>query len=164
MTIDDCLREMREEKKLSQGRHREACGVASLLYLSRGKWAYCTGYRKHWKNWPARLNAHTINSSTRAKSRPNCRTSQSGSRPMTLLGAAPARKRVISASFAAYWANLKKVTSDALLASFVRHRVAVATSVYADAPELQDVITQTPGSHKRTLTNIERLLSEGVPV
>jgi sulfatase maturation enzyme AslB (radical SAM superfamily) len=54
--------------------------------------------------------------------------------------------------------------SDALLASFVHHHVAIATSVYADTPELHDVITQTPGSHKRTLAHIERLLGKGVPV
>jgi sulfatase maturation enzyme AslB (radical SAM superfamily) len=54
--------------------------------------------------------------------------------------------------------------SEALLATFVRHRVAVATSVYADVPEIHDVITQMPGSHKRTLTNVSRLLSGGVPV
>src|SRR5271165_5740644 len=48
--------------------------------------------------------------------------------------------------------------SHALLATFVRHRVAVATSVYADTSHVHDLITQTRGSYKRTLSNIERVL------
>jgi sulfatase maturation enzyme AslB (radical SAM superfamily) len=49
--------------------------------------------------------------------------------------------------------------SAALLDAFVRHRVAVATSVYAASPEIHDAITQAPGSHKRTLSNIRRVVS-----
>ncbi len=32
---------------------------------------------KHWKRWPALSNAHSINSSTTAKSRPYCQTKSS---------------------------------------------------------------------------------------
>ena len=54
--------------------------------------------------------------------------------------------------------------SDSLVTVFRLHRVSVATSVYANTPELHDLITQTSGSHKRTIFNIERLLKSGVPV
>lgn len=54
--------------------------------------------------------------------------------------------------------------SDSLLATFSRHRVSVATSVYAHTPELHDLITQGPGSHARTISAIGRLLSLGIPV
>jgi len=54
--------------------------------------------------------------------------------------------------------------SDSLLDIFGRHRVSIATSVYAGTPELHDLITQTPGSHKKTIFNIARLLSASLPV
>jgi MoaA/NifB/PqqE/SkfB family radical SAM enzyme len=52
--------------------------------------------------------------------------------------------------------------SFALLETFVRHRVAVATSVYACDPALHDLVTQTPGSHARTIQNIKRVLDSGL--
>lgn len=54
------------------------------------------------------------------------------------------------------------VLSETLLDTFVRYQVAVATSVYASGAATHDVITLTPGSHKRTLANIRRLLSHEV--
>jgi organic radical activating enzyme len=51
---------------------------------------------------------------------------------------------------------------DGLLDTFVQCRVAVATSVYASTPELHDVITQALGSHRRTISNIKRVLIRGL--
>jgi sulfatase maturation enzyme AslB (radical SAM superfamily) len=53
---------------------------------------------------------------------------------------------------------------DELLRTFVQYRVAIATSMYADTSDVHDLITQTPGSHKRTIANIERLLESGLQV
>jgi sulfatase maturation enzyme AslB (radical SAM superfamily) len=54
--------------------------------------------------------------------------------------------------------------SDSLLDTFIRHRVAVATSVYASEPGLHDLITQAPGSHQKTIANIQRILNAGLPL
>src|SRR5882724_11582905 len=88
MIIGDRLREMREEKKLSQGDIEKRTGLL------------------------ARSNAHSINTFMKVKSLQNCRTYSSGSRPMTSLGAALARTLAISANFAACWARRTKAIAS----------------------------------------------------
>jgi len=61
------------------------------------------------------------------------------------------------------YTNLVKL-SPSLLDTFIRHRVAIATSVYADAPDVHDAITMTRGSHKKTLANIARVKAAGLQI
>jgi MoaA/NifB/PqqE/SkfB family radical SAM enzyme len=63
--------------------------------------------------------------------------------------------------FIEVFSNLVSLSAP-LLNVFVEHRVAVATSVYASAPSLHDLITQTPGSHEKTIRNIKRVLDSGL--
>jgi len=61
------------------------------------------------------------------------------------------------------YSNLIRL-DESLLVAFARHNVAVATSVYADDPLIHDAITQSPGSHSRTISNIKRVLAKGLPL
>lgn len=63
--------------------------------------------------------------------------------------------------FIEVFTNLVSVNDD-LLDTFVQCRVAVATSVYASTPALHDVVTQTLGSHRRTISNLRRVLTRGL--
>jgi len=65
--------------------------------------------------------------------------------------------------FIEVFSNLTSL-SNQLLGVFLRYRVAVATSVYASASELHDKITLSVGSHRRTISNIQRLLAGGLQV
>jgi MoaA/NifB/PqqE/SkfB family radical SAM enzyme len=65
--------------------------------------------------------------------------------------------------FIEVFSNLTNL-SDALLSVFLRYRVAIATSVYASMPELHDKITLSAGSHRRTISNIQRLVAGGLQV
>ena len=69
--------------------------------------------------------------------------------------------RTCGYEFIEVFSNLVNLSAS-LLDVFVEHRVAVATSVYASAPELHDLITQTAGSHERTIRNIRRVLDCGL--
>jgi MoaA/NifB/PqqE/SkfB family radical SAM enzyme len=51
---------------------------------------------------------------------------------------------------------------EKLLEALVRHRVAVATSFYSADPAEHDRITTVPGSHRRTVANIQRVLRAGL--
>ena len=88
--IGDCLREMREEKKLSQGDIEKRTGLLRC-YISRVENGHTVPAIELWKSLLAGSNAHSINSFTKVKSLQNCRTYSSASRPMTSLGAALAR-------------------------------------------------------------------------
>jgi len=59
--------------------------------------------------------------------------------------------------------NLTRL-SDQLITLFKEHRVQVATSVYANAAGIHDRITTVPGSFARTMANLKKLVSLGVPV
>lgn len=49
-----------------------------------------------------------------------------------------------------------------LLDDFVRHRVSVAVSVYADDPEVHDAVTARAGSHRRTVANLRAMVHAGL--
>jgi MoaA/NifB/PqqE/SkfB family radical SAM enzyme len=54
--------------------------------------------------------------------------------------------------------------STALLETFVRSGVHVATSFYSDDPNIHDSITRRRGSFVRTVVNIRRLIAAGIHV
>lgn len=54
--------------------------------------------------------------------------------------------------------------SVSLLEVFRQHRVSVATSFYACDADVHDAITQSRGSHQRTVNNLKRMLECGLPV
>jgi transcriptional regulator with XRE-family HTH domain len=74
MIIGDRLREMREEKKLSQGDIEKRTGLPRC-YISRVENGHTVPAIETLQNSLARPNAPSINSSTRAKSHPRYRTS-----------------------------------------------------------------------------------------
>jgi len=74
MIIGDRLREMREEKKLSQGDIEKRTGLLRC-YISRVENGHTVPAIETLEKMVAHSNARSINSSTRAKSRPNCQTS-----------------------------------------------------------------------------------------
>jgi MoaA/NifB/PqqE/SkfB family radical SAM enzyme len=51
-----------------------------------------------------------------------------------------------------------------LLDCFRCHDVSVAVSVYADDPAIHDAVTTHPGSHRRTIANLKRLVQAGLAV
>jgi len=59
--------------------------------------------------------------------------------------------------------NLVSV-SDALLKTFAKHRVSVATSFYSSKSFTHDLITRSVGSFARTTRNIERVLGAKIPL
>ena len=54
--------------------------------------------------------------------------------------------------------------SDELLACFVRNRVAVATSFYADDPAVHDAITKKRGSQVATVRTVKRMVDAGLTI
>ncbi len=65
--------------------------------------------------------------------------------------------------FIEVFTNLTRL-SEELVECFKRHRVHIATSVYASAPASHDLITQVPGSFDKTKHSIQRLIKAGIPV
>lgn len=61
------------------------------------------------------------------------------------------------------YTNALRLTDD-LLSVFVRHRVNIAASVYADEPGIHDAVTGRKGSHGRTIANLRRILAQGLDV
>ena len=53
--------------------------------------------------------------------------------------------------------------TETLLDQLAPHRPAFAFSVYSTAPEAHDAMTRTPGSHRRTLAAIDRVVARGLP-
>lgn len=54
--------------------------------------------------------------------------------------------------------------SDSLIDLFKSYGVSVATSYYSNDPLRHEQVTRSPRSHSRTLTNISRLVAEGIPL
>ncbi len=54
--------------------------------------------------------------------------------------------------------------SDELVAAIVDCGVHLATSVYADVPEVHDRVTTSPGSFEKTVRNVKRALALDIPV
>lgn len=54
--------------------------------------------------------------------------------------------------------------TDERLAFLKAHGVQVAVSVYGKTPEVHDAVTQTPGSFKRTLGNLKKILAAQIPL
>jgi len=67
--IGDRLREMREEKKLSQGTLKSGPACCDVTFLG-SKMDTRSRPSKHWKNWPVRWRFHFISSSTKVRSLP----------------------------------------------------------------------------------------------
>jgi organic radical activating enzyme len=51
-----------------------------------------------------------------------------------------------------------------LLECFVKHKVSVAVSIYADDAAVHDAVTQRRGSHRRTIANVKKLIDAGLDV
>jgi MoaA/NifB/PqqE/SkfB family radical SAM enzyme len=64
-------------------------------------------------------------------------------------------------SFIEVYTNATRI-SDALLAQFLKHKVAVAVSMYADDPAIHDTVTRRRGSHATTVSTLKRLVSAGL--
>ena len=64
--------------------------------------------------------------------------------------------------FIEVFSNLTKLDEETLEIS-VENGVHFATSVYSDDPAAHDRITTVPGSHRRTIGNLRRLVDRGVP-
>jgi MoaA/NifB/PqqE/SkfB family radical SAM enzyme len=64
--------------------------------------------------------------------------------------------------FIEVFSNLTKLDEETLEIS-VENGVHFATSVYSDDPVAHDRITTVPGSHRRTIGNLRRLVDRGVP-
>jgi MoaA/NifB/PqqE/SkfB family radical SAM enzyme len=56
------------------------------------------------------------------------------------------------------------VLSDRLFNTFVEHNVNIATSFYTDDPDIHDSITKRPGSFRRTVAQIKRVVDAGLNV
>ena len=54
--------------------------------------------------------------------------------------------------------------NDALLDALAPAAPALAFSIYSAVPDEHDRVTQTPGSHRRTLAAIDRAIERGLPV
>ncbi len=52
--------------------------------------------------------------------------------------------------------------TEKLLSVFVANKVRMAISFYGEKPETHDLITLSPGSHKKTLDGIKRVLDAGI--
>lgn len=66
-------------------------------------------------------------------------------------------------SFIEVYTNATRI-SDSLLSQFVRHKVAVAVSIYADDPMVHDAVTRHHGSHTATVGTLGRLVAAGLQV
>jgi transcriptional regulator with XRE-family HTH domain len=73
MIIGDRLREMREEKKLSQGDIEKRTGLLRC-YISRVENGHTVPAIDTLEKWARALEAHSIISSTKAKSHQRCQT------------------------------------------------------------------------------------------
>ena len=56
------------------------------------------------------------------------------------------------------------VLPDTLLSCFVDNWVSMAVSVYADDPDIHDAVTRRTGSHRRTISNLQRMVAAGLDV
>ena len=56
------------------------------------------------------------------------------------------------------------VLPDTLLSCFVDNWVSMAVSVYADDPDVHDAVTGRIGSHRRTISNLQRMVAAGLDV
>ena len=63
--------------------------------------------------------------------------------------------------FVEVYSNLASV-SDRLLDQWTAQKVRLATSFYSTKAEVHDSITQSPGSFRRTVRNMERVLERGL--
>src|SRR6185369_1751919 len=61
------------------------------------------------------------------------------------------------------YTNLVAV-SEGLLKCFAQHKVALATSIYSNRPEIHDFVTAHVGSWARTVANLDRVVSLGIPI
>lgn len=66
-------------------------------------------------------------------------------------------------SFIEIFTNATHV-DDNLVRALIEHRANVATSFYSKDPVIHDAITRRQGSFVRTVKNIRRLISDGIPV
>ena len=66
-------------------------------------------------------------------------------------------------SFIEVYTNATRI-SDALLAQFAKHKVAVAASVYADDADVHDAVTRHRGSHAATVAALKRVVQAGLQV
>ncbi len=81
----------------------------------------------------------------------------------------PALPRLIARSRELGYEHVEVYTNathlpPALLDCFVTHEVSVAVSVYGDEAALHDAVTTRPGSHRRTVANLKRLVRAGLAV
>ncbi|MCX7780458.1 MAG: radical SAM protein [Negativicutes bacterium] len=53
---------------------------------------------------------------------------------------------------------------DACIDFFQQHGVHIATTIYADNPEVHDKVTQNPGSFTKTYSAIQKILAAGIPL
>jgi MoaA/NifB/PqqE/SkfB family radical SAM enzyme len=56
------------------------------------------------------------------------------------------------------------VLPDTLLSCFVDNWVNMAVLVYADDPDVHDAVTRRIGSHRRTISNLQRMVAAGLDV
>jgi MoaA/NifB/PqqE/SkfB family radical SAM enzyme len=61
------------------------------------------------------------------------------------------------------YTNLVHLPND-LLRCFAENNICIATSVYSNSGSTHDLITKTPGSFKRTIANLKKILSLGLRV
>ncbi|MES2368856.1 MAG: radical SAM/SPASM domain-containing protein [Pseudomonadota bacterium] len=61
------------------------------------------------------------------------------------------------------YTNLVHLPDDLLLC-FVEHEICVATSVYSDKADSHDAVTRTHGSFRKTIANLRKVVSAGLPV
>lgn len=66
-------------------------------------------------------------------------------------------------SFIEVFTNATGIT-DKLIEAFVKYKTHIAFSFYSDEPVTHDIITKRRGSFERTIKNIKRLKSAGVPL
>src|SRR5258708_25177553 len=65
--------------------------------------------------------------------------------------------------FVEVYTNAVRISDD-LLTCFREYQISVAVSFYSDDPTIHDKITNLPGSHRRTIKNLTRLLNAGLKV
>jgi MoaA/NifB/PqqE/SkfB family radical SAM enzyme len=56
------------------------------------------------------------------------------------------------------------VLPEKLLKCLADNRVGMAVSVYADDPEVHDAVTGRTGSHRKTITNLQRMAAAGLQI
>jgi len=95
-----------------------------------------------------------------------CRAVQFLGGEPTLHGGLPeliARARALRYEHVEVYTN-GTVLPDTLLSCFVDNRVSMAVSVYADDPAVHDAVTRRIGSHRRTISNLQRMVTAGLDV